>query len=315
MRKFSITAVFAVLICVAGISADDATVGGLYDIQYRKGDSYRACGGDKFVINALYFTVQKKLEENVATKFIIDGADMAKESTNASHKYIEEAQIIIKNVAQLPITVVFGKDEMPFGQDYDKSLFDPLVHGIEIDRVWGLNAGYKVNSLIKLEAGVWEVDGSTNIGISENYTARLTLSLLDNFTVKISFANIERRDAKDESRVGAGIVYTLGKTVLHGEYVGFDNPVDIYGGFAVGEKPTLIGGGADVFLTDTWKVKARYEMVDDDSPTDTFTGLIHTGIDYKIAEKTSLMLEYQKEIGEGANQDVENISVGIIASF
>ncbi|MBA3065004.1 porin [bacterium] len=296
--------------------AEDASIGGIYDIQYRSGDSYKATGGDKFDVSALYLTVMKNLDKNIDSKLIIDGADLASETaTQPSHKYVEEAQIIIRNIAELPLTVVFGKDEMPFGQDYDKSLFDSLIHSLEIDKVWGLNAGYKFNDMFKLEAAVWEQAGNTDIGISENYTTRLSLSPMDKLAVEISFANIEQLAAKDESRVSAGVVYNLPAIVLYGEYVGLDNPVTTLEGYALGENPTLSCIGVDVPITAVWKIKARYESVDDDSNADTISGVFQTGVDYVIGKNTTLMIEYQNILGEGSVQDVRDISVGIIATF
>lgn len=175
--------------------AADVTLGGIYDIQHGTGESYKASGQDRFVINALYLKVKAGLSENVESIFIIDGAVLAKETTDASHKYI---------------------------QNYDKTLFDPLMCSLEIDRVWGLNAGYEICDSAKLEAGVWEQNCTGDVSIYENYTARLVLTPM---------------------------------------------------------------------------------------------GAFHTSLDYKIGEKTSLMLEYQNKIGEGSVKDISDISAGVIAKF
>jgi hypothetical protein len=321
MKRF--LALSSVMMFLGGIAipsyvAGDAKVSGSFDIQYRYGDTFKSAGDDGFKIEELYLQVKAELGEGVAGLLKLDGADMNK--GKPSHKYVEEAQIIVKNVGGSPLTIVFGKDEMPFGQDYDSFQFDSLVHEFEIDKVWGLNCGYKIDGLGKVEAAVWEQDFTGTVSIYENITARLTVKAVENLTAKISYAKLKNpaTDGKDETRISIGAVYKYQGLVAHGEYTLQENPLKrIKADKGRGEKPNLITIGAEYSFSDLpWKVKARYEIYDDDdSAKDTIEGAYVIGVDYKLGKKTKLMVEYQNVLGEGAEEDKADIGVGVKAKF
>lgn len=309
----------AVMVCcvVSGVLAEMKNIkfSGTFDIQYRSGDSYKAAGDDRFIINDLYLQAKTEINENVEGLLKLDGADLAKETTNSTHKYVEEAQIIFKNVLSLPMTVVFGKDEMPYGQDYDKSLYDPLVHQLEIDKVWGLNGTYKLCKNYSIAAGIWEQSTTVDLPIHKSYTARLKCSPVPMLKAEASFANIAVLNGKDEKRFNAGAIVNVGDVLIHGEYNGFNDNFKTIAGYTLGKNPSLISFGIDYKINDMWKLKARHEILDDDITTDTIEGAYQFGIGYKIGESAALMVEFRNMIGEGATKDLKDVTVGVKVSY
>ncbi len=80
-------------------------------------------------------------------------------------------------------------------------------------------------------------------------------------------------------------------------------------GYTQGKKSVLISYGFfDFMLNPKWKIKARYEGLDDDDDSaDTISGAYQFGIDYWIGKKTALMLEYQNIKGEGTVKDKDEL--------
>ncbi|MCK4821042.1 hypothetical protein KA005_35080, partial [bacterium] len=144
MKKVLATA--GLFFCMtAPAMAGDVKISGSVELQYRKSsDKLASEGDDEIKAEELYIKVEKEVADNISAMIKLDGADMDGGKQSSTHKYIEEAQVIFKNVADQPLTVIFGKDEMPFGQDYEKFMLSSRTHSFEIDKVWGLHGIYKI---------------------------------------------------------------------------------------------------------------------------------------------------------------------------
>ena len=129
------------------------------DIDGNKEDS-------KIKANELYLILDGKFDNDVSAKIQFDGADIvSRDGKTVTEKIVEEANFTFKNIAGSPVTLVLGKDEMPFGQDHDKMLSDPLVHAFEIDKVWGVNGSVAIDGVGTLGAATYyhrnSADGRT----------------------------------------------------------------------------------------------------------------------------------------------------------
>lgn len=222
---------------------------------------------DKFKTNQLYFTVDGEFDNNMAARLKLDGADIiSSDGKDVTHKIVEEANFTTKDIGGSPVSVVFGKDEMPFGLDYDKYLNDSITHQFEIDKVWGLHV------IVDFPIGNFAVaayehrNGSAENEVLDNLAARFKVDkILDGMLVfELSAAKEEYVDAatgieEDESKLSAGLIFKfLDGANVNLEYISFSNKggVDDY-------DPALVTVGFE-YKINTVKLFARYERIIED---------------------------------------------------
>ena len=305
------------------------------DIDSNKGDS-------QIKANELYVTIDGKFDENVAARIKLDGADIvSSDGKVTTEKVVEEANFTFKNIGGSPVSVVLGKDEMPFGQDYDKMLSDPLVHNFEIDKVWGVNGSVALNGIGSLGGAVYyhrnsasdrtEMDNEAG----DNYALRLKVSeVIDNVCLQASVAQeaysstsstdddgvttVATKD--DETRVSVGVLVKLAKANVAAEYVGVENRKGV-----PGYDPGLLSLAGDVKLTDTVKLHAKYELILEDSAEEVEEDFYAVGLECAVADGVDVFVEYLNynsgdlkdasdlEVADGSTED--SVKVGVRGKF
>lgn len=112
---------------------------------------------DQFITNQLYLTIDGLFDGGLSARLKLDGADIvSSDGGEVTESIVEEANFTIENIGGSPVTLVFGKDEMPYGLDYDKYLNDPIVHAFEIDKVWGFHGIVKLTNIGNVAAGLYQ---------------------------------------------------------------------------------------------------------------------------------------------------------------
>ena len=138
MKKM-VLVVMAIALCASFAMAEgpEIKVSGDLELFYELSDDVGGSNdGDKFKSNQLYLKFDGTFDNNMAARVILDGADIVSSDggTVKGEKIIEEANFTCKDIGGSPVSVVFGKSEMPFGMDYDKYLNDSIAHMLEIDK-------------------------------------------------------------------------------------------------------------------------------------------------------------------------------------
>ena len=281
---------------------------------------------DKFTSNQLYLDVVGKFNDGYMARLKLDGADLegAHGKTVSAH-VIEEANFSATEIAGSPLSLVLGKDEMPFGLDYDKYLNDSIAHQFEIDKVWGMHGIVDIPSVGNVAAATYqhrhpvegEVDSSNQIG--DNYCAALTINkLIENLTVKISggtesYSDVEITDeatgipltsvTRNEFRWGAGAVFTIEDIGnINAEYIGFSN---LQG--TPGYNPGLVTVGLQCDVIDHTAIWGRYEMILADAD-DVETAFWTVGVTYECVKDFDVMLEYSN-FNSGDMSDAKDLRV------
>lgn len=296
MKK--VLTVLGLIFCIAAPAhAGDVKVSGAVELQYRSGnDKHRDKGGDKFAPEELYLKVSGELDKGIEGLIKFDGADMNK--GGGSHKYLEEAQIIFKDIAGSPVTVIAGKDEMPFGQDYEKFLFSSLTHEFEIDKVWGLHGIAKIDGFGSFAAAVFQRDVSDNAdtGLTESYAAKVKMDkLVKNLSIEASYGKIGKDELvpaeEDQTGVSVGAKFKVAGLTLHAE----QTAIKSYKNTDTAD-PKVTQVGADYKIKDVL-LKVRHEMIDDSvdvgGKVDGKETQSAAGISYYITPKAFITLEYE----------------------
>ena len=332
--KKTIIGVLVMLMCVfvafsAMAEGPTLTVSGKAEIWLEVSDEIDANKGDsKITANELYVTVDAKFEKDVAARIKFDGADIVSSDGKATtEKIVEEANFTFKNIGDSPVTLVLGKDEMPFGQDYDKMLSDPLVHNFEIDKVWGLNGNVDLANIGSIGAAVYHHRNSasdrteTDNEALDNYTVRLKVDkLVDCVALEVSFAQESYSDVyateddvtpitarDDEKRVSVGVLVKLAPVNVAVEYIGMQNRKGV-----PGYDPGLVSVAGDVKLSDDVKLHAMYEKILEDSVEVVEEDFFGVGLEYAMVDGISLFVEYLNyntgDLKDGADLEVADIS-------
>ncbi len=315
------------------------------ELFYESSKDIGGTGDDgKFKSNQLYLEIDGKFEKDLSAKLKLDGADIeSRDGKTVSAKAIEEANFTAKHIGGSVVTLVFGKDEMPFGLDYDKYLNDSIAHQFEIDKVWGLHGIVDIPCVGNIAAASYqhrhsdedEIMASNETG--DNYTAKLTIDkLIKNLTVKVSAATESYTDTSttdddtgvttvtamdDESRWGAGAVYKIkGAGNINVEYIAFSS---LKG--SPDYDPSLITLGVQCDAIAKTAIWGRLEIIEEDTTDDVETEFWSTGIKYSPTKNYALMLEYSnfnsnnmkdaKDLKVAKNSTEDSILVGVRAKF
>ena len=320
--------IMAAMICslaAPAVAEEAVKVSGSVEIQYRSSEDFYddktneytvadggETGGDVIRPEELYIQISKKIDKGVEALLKLDGADMDKDGNDS--KYVEEAQLIFSDLGLKGLSIVAGKDEMPFGQDYEKFFFDSVTHGLEIDKVWGLHGIYKIKGLGTAAAAVFERDRAVDTKVQDSFAAKATIDqLVKNLSVEVSTARLGKdRSApapadKDESRLSAGAVFKLSDFTFHAEktiIVDYDNIKDY--------DLDVTQVGAD-YKFRKFLFKVRQEIIDNDNPDpldDREELKLAGGADYYFSDKTFVAAEFEFTKWDIAD-DSEEILLGV----
>ena len=284
---------------------------------------------DQFKTQQLYLTIDGKFDDNMAARLKLDAADIVSSNgKTVTEKIVEEANFTLNNIGGSPVTLIFGKDEMPFGLDYDKHLTDPLQHNFEIDKVWGVHIITKINDQHKFAAALYENRNDSESyenELTSNYVARYNGSIVEGLDIELSFGQEQYKTSgttglDDEKRYNAGLVYKFGSNNVNFEFTEFENRK---GG---NRNPSLISLGLERKM-DKHSVWGRFERVDaDEAPSEKVEENFYSiGYAYEAAKHYTLSAEFAnfstadyKDASDlhVADGSIENsIKLGIRAKF
>ena len=304
-------------------AAEDLEISGSVEIQYRSSDDrydadplttnypagyVKQGGGDEIAPEELYIQVKKKLPNDVEALIKLDGSDMDK--NKGDENYVEEAQVILKRAFGQPLTFIVGKDEMPFGQDYEQFFLSSVTHGLEIDKVWGVHANYKIKKFGSVAVAVFEHDRGADTKLTESFAVKgETTKLVKNLSVEASIARIGKSGnvEDDETRINAGAVFKLGDVTIHGEATVIAN----YGNVEDHDYEVRQVGADWRFKK--FLFKGRFEEIEDDAAV-VKENQIALGASYYFNKNTLASVEYEFTKWDGED-DVDEVLAGIKFSF
>ena len=264
------------------------------EVFYERSDDINGVNDDdKFKTNQLYVTFDGKFEPGYFAKLKLDGADIvSSDGGNVTEKIVEEANFTISDLGGSPVTVVFGKDEMPYGLDYDKYLNDSIAHAFEIDKVWGIHGIMKLSDFGNIAVALYEHrNGSDENELTDNYTARVMMDqLIQNLIFEVSFAGEEyvslTEDLDDETRYSVGIVYKFIDGVnVNFEYNSFQNRKG-----ARDYDPSILTAGLE-YKIESFKLFTRYEKIFEDTISDVEENFFMGGVSYTPTKNYTFSLE------------------------
>jgi hypothetical protein len=293
----------------------EITVKADLELFYESSDNVAGTSdSDKFKSNQLYVDFLGKFDKDLEARLKLDGADIVNGKGNlVSETIIEEANFTMNNIGGSPVTMVFGKDEMPFGLDVDKHLNDSIAHQFEIDKVWGLHgivaipgvgdfAAASFQHRRSLKASEARVTADNETG--DNYTARLTIGdAIPKVKLSVSGASETHSDIEvtdeagmvttiareDETRLGAGAIVDLPADIgsVNVEYITFSS---LHG--AVDHDPSLVTVGVEYNLPAQVVLWGRYETIDEDAEEEVETDFWTVGLAYSPVKNYTLSVEY-----------------------
>ena len=306
--------IMAAMICslaAPAVAEEAVKVSGSIEIQYRSSDDYYddksvpaeypsiedsgETGGDVIRPEELYLQVSKKIDKGVEALLKLDGSDMDKDGNDS--KYVEEAQLIFSDLGLKGLSIVAGKDEMPFGQDYEKFFFNSITHGLEIDKVWGLHGIYNIKGLGTVAAAVFERARDADTKVQDSFAARATMDkLVKNLSVEVSAARLGKDGTalapadKDESRLSGGAVFKWRDFTFHAEKTlifEYENTKDY--------DLDVTQVGVD-YKFRKFLFKVRQEIIDNDNPDPLVDGeelKLAGGATYYLSDKTFVAAEFE----------------------
>lgn len=264
---------------------------------------------DKFKSEQLYLTIDGAFEGGMSARLKLDGADIvSSDSKVVTEKIVEEANFTLKNIGGSPLTLVFGKDEMPYGLDYDKYLNDPIAHAFEIDKVWGLHGIFTINNFGNVAAAFYQHrNGSAENELFNNFTARLKVDkLVENLMFEASFAKEEYtpQPANDnQTKFSVGLVYKFIKDAnINLEY----NRITSLGGTR-GYDPSLLTLGLEGKIG-KFRLFGRYEKIFEDAAIDVEENFFAAGVAYTPVKNYTISLEVAN-FNSGDLKDASDLNV------
>jgi hypothetical protein len=227
--------VLCMVMSVSNAAEPELKVTADLELFYESSDNVAGTSdSDKFKSNQLYVDFLGTFEKDLSARLKLDGADFVNGNGKlVTERVVEEANFTMKDIGGGPVTMVFGKDEMPFGLDVDKHLNDSIAHQFEIDKVWGLHgivaipgvgdfAAASFQHRRSLKASEARVTADNETG--DNYTARLTIGdAIPKVKLSVSGASQTHSDIEvtdeavmvttiareNETRLGAGAIVDL----------------------------------------------------------------------------------------------------------
>ncbi|MFH1287515.1 MAG: porin [bacterium] len=198
---------------------------------------------------------------------------------------LDEATITIEKLQNSPLTLTAGKTVMPFGIFNSHLISDPQTKNWETNQT-GLIIAYPTG-VVTFEAAIYDNQDPTSDAIG--YATKISAAPIEGLNASISYKAESDQTADDEilSDLSANVEYTLGQMTLEAEYVGAS------GRPSGNSKPTTYFGSIAYQTADPLEIAAKYEgYKDDDSTADGIKSIVAGGINYRLAENTTLSFEY-----------------------
>jgi len=319
--KTLITAV-ALLVCVATVMAQEEAavpeveMSGKIEGWYQHAEGVgRNSGNGRMGFNTLYLAIDAAYEDDYAGRIKLDGADIVnRDDMSVSADAVEEANLTAGNVLGLPVTLVCGKDEMPFGLDDDQHLTDPVIHHLEIDKVLGVIAEVALPEIGSLAGSTYYhrnliEENQERLGLDnrlgDNVAVQLKLdTLAEGVMAQVSyateaFADIETTDTNgvttvgardDEQRWSVGVMCNIGDLgEVSIEYVGTMNRLG-----RIGHDPGIVALNLSTEVMDKLEAFGRYERILTDELSNPIAAedFYLLGLEYSPAENYAVALEY-----------------------
>lgn len=283
---------------------------------------------DQFITNQLYLTIDGLFDGGLSARLKLDGADIvSSDGGEVTESIVEEANFTIENIGGSPVTLVFGKDEMPYGLDYDKYLNDPIVHAFEIDKVWGFHGIVKLTNIGNVAAGLYQHrNGSGENQIGDNVSVRLMADkLLESLSFEVSYAREEYIDAagvaEDQTKYSLGMVFKFMEGAnFNLEYNAIQNLKGV-----TDYDPALLSVGLEGRVGSNLRLYGRYEKIIEDTASDVEENFFALGVSYIPTKNYTISLEYSNfssanlkdaadlMVADGALEN--SIKLGIRAKF
>lgn len=325
--KQKISLIIIMVVLFSGLSlqgfAGEMKITADLELFYERSDDVGGPGdNDRFATNQLYLTFDGELEEWLSARLKLDGADVvSSDGSTVTEKIIEEANFTMKPAADIPLKVIFGKDEMPYGLDYDKYLNDSIAHAFEIDKVWGFHFVYSLEGFGDIAAAMYEHrNGSAENEVTDNYTARVKIDeLLKDVTFEVSYAN-EKYTNDDETKYSIGLIYDfIDSANINIEYNGVQNRKG-----TMDYDPALLTTGLE-YNYQSFVFFGRYEKIFEDAASDVEEDFYMGGIAYspeknyrfsiEVANFNSVNLKDASDLNVSKNSLENAVIFGIRAKF
>ena len=310
MRKVLIPLGMVFCLAASAHAAGDLKVSGAVELQYTiSSDKYEDQGDDTIKFEELYIKVEKEVAHNISGMIKLDAADMNEVGgANKDHdsSMVEEAQIIFKNVANQPLTVYVGKDEMPWIQDYEKFLFSSEVHGKEVDKVIGVHGQYQIEGFGSIDLAFFERDSDNEpddkyeTGLTDSMTVKLKADkLVKNLSLSVGYVKegkdeaITSTETDDATGVSVAAKYKVAGLTIHTEALRTED----HDGTSEEDINQL---GMDYKLG-SWLLKGRYETVDADDGAGDDDTVTAYGVSYYFNDKAYIVVEHETDDPDGAD--------------
>ena len=334
MKKIWFAVGMVLLMSSPVLAESEVKISGSVELQYiNSSDELAAHGDDGFKAEEIYIKIEKEVVDNMSVMIKLDGADMLEneshehtlgnystateiegtetDSANGAHdpSVIEEVQIIFKNVANQPLSIYVGKDEMPWVQDYEKFLFGSYVHKWEIDKVFGIHGNYKMDGVGSLDLSFFERDQinkpkhASETSTTDSVAAKLKLDkLVKNLSLSVGYVKHgqdEANETEDATALSVAAKFKVAGFTIHAEMLNLEDTGSKWSKAHVADSEIdIMQVGLD-YKFGKALLKARYETMDDDKGAGDDDTLTAFGVSYYFDKKAFITLEHEKEDADG----------------
>jgi len=306
-------------------------------------DLYEDKGDDSTDAYKIYINFDKEVADGINTHITVNADKFGSDAA------LEEAVISFSDVAGADTTIMAGKMEVPWGQDYSQFISGTVTHHLELDKHWGIAGQFGIEGFGSVTAGFVQADPTEerNTKLTETYAVKVKADkIVENLSVEASMAKIGKDkdsdvgggddlalefapgfeidihagdligvESNDETRMSIGAKYAMGDATVAAEYSKID---DLAGIEETELKVTLIS--ADYKIGNIL-LKANYEDIKAEAGGDDFAEakLTMFGANYEFADGVYATIESVtasdiKVLGVEAD-DASAILLGLYAHF
>lgn len=248
--------------------------------------------GEKSNLSAgdIEVSVDVRLNDNVSGNVLL--------RPDTPDEILDEATININTKLQLPVSITVGKTVMPFGVFESHLISDSLTKKIWETNQVGIIVGYSGN-IVKASGALY--DSSNNEDV-DAVAFQVFVNPAEDFTIGASYKNypedVGTETTESYSDVSAMFTYTKGRLTLDAEYCSATKRGKGEG------KPSAYFIALAYKHMDPLEIALRYENFDDDDDETISTkSKVSCGLNYLIAEETTLSIEYTKNNSERDKDD------------
>jgi len=311
-----VLAFLAVLFCFNGsVQAEGLEWSGCIEVDMRGSDRTDRTPSESesnIVLDSLELVLETEVNENVSAMAIIkyDGGD--------DEVVLDEANLTLKNLASVPLTLTAGKYVLPFGVFESHLVNDPLTQEIYEINASGISLAYVLEGMQGLEVSASVYESQAGVDDLADYilNASFAQEELGSLSVYYNSATAVSGFGRDDS-MGVSLNAAIGNITFDAEYITALN--------REGDDPaeeSAYSMSVAYQLQPTIEVAARYEDYEDDidgnqetDPEDPAQGLDYRyslGANYELYENATLSAEYrisEPEVGNSLNEWVLRLGV------